>query len=475
MNKNSNGSNGSSLEWRGCQQFDKLPSLFALSLRVISGNVRLLEGNLVVEDRVPNKQRRFKWKASYIGEGRWKVDGEEPSSVVHRTSFDHNTSVNYELSQFVRDRLNTFRQDGAFKPKGNGSPPNNGTDPPIEKTKSKEEEPCKATTCVTALSATSPANKDNLPGAVDIAPPLVAVRIPVARIRPNPEQPRKRFRRHTLLELGKSLKEDGQQTPIEVVHVVGDPEADYELIAGERRLRAAQMIGLEFLDAIVKSRKEVPNRDVQHHRCFVADFHREGYSPLETAKALLREKEAGKTVEQLCRICGRSTAWVYQHLVLTELVPELRTLLDQSLPKSKQLSFSVARLLARLPKDKQGGVFQQVSAVKGARLQLIEVKRLVAEIVPSSVTRRGRPRKPSDSVERLGVIIPRMTADALTAVHFSEAVFQSLITTKPGDADTYLRQIGEVLEELRKLKLKIQLARLEKRRADIAQTAPVPH
>lgn len=256
------------------------------------------------------------------------------------------------------------------------------------------------------------------------------VDIPVDRIRPNPEQPRKEFRKSGLVALGESLRQDGQQVPIQVIAVVNDPNADFELVMGERRWRASKLVGLTTLRAIVLSKDMVPDRDRQHRRCLIMDFNHEGYNPLETALALLRELERGASVEELGKICGKSVAWVYQHLALKELGDEFRQML--LLPKDRRMSFTIACRLARFPKEKQKEVWNQVSKKTGPRLQLLEIKRLGAsEGRPGA---KGRPRRPSDYAENLSVrIIPRVTADTETARCYGDDAFDCLVEHTPAE------------------------------------------
>lgn len=264
----------------------------------------------------------------------------------------------------------------------------------------------------------------DVPAVIPVVTGQTIVSIPVDRIRPNPEQPRKDFRKAGLVALGESLKQDGQQVPIQVIAVFGDPKADFELVMGERRWRASKLAGLPTLNAIVLSKDMVPDRDRQHRRCLIMDFNHEGYNPLETALALLRESERGASVEELGKICGKSVAWVYQHLALKDLDREFQDML--LLPKDRRMSFTIACRLARFPKEKQKEVWNQVSKKNGPRLQLLEIKRLGAsEGRPGA---KGRPRRPSDYAENLSVrIIPRVTADTETARRYGDDAFDCLV------------------------------------------------
>lgn len=447
--------------WQGSQQLEHLPSLTAKLLRVTKERGRACSGSLAVHDGVFGEVRHYLWEAAYQGEGRWKIAGQEDGAVTNDGLFSPNKSVNYELGAFIQNRLNEIKSRGAiFRPQAVPAEDDEPALPPKPPPPAPPLPPKPPPPKPPSPPPKPPAPAEpeaSLPGAVDVAPPMVAVRIPVNRIRRNPEQPRKYFRKYALRELAKSMMADGQRQLIEVVRVFGDPNADYELITGERRWRAAQIGGKTHLNAIVKDPKEVPDKRTQHRLCFVADFHREGYSKLEIALALMREKENGTAIDELCKICGRSMAWVYQHLALNELIPELKKLLDPSLPRGEQISFSIGCRIARAPKEQQLEIYRKVSAATGSRLQLIEVNRLLDEIAPERPA--GRPRKPADYVRNLRVTVPRSTADALTASQYSDRVFRSLVdNTGPDVVRTMLGQISLAIEGLKSLKQKIEEA-----------------
>jgi ParB family chromosome partitioning protein len=109
------------------------------------------------------------------------------------------------------------------------------------------------------------------------------VDIPVTDIRPNPEQPRKDFPPESLLELGQSIKDKGLQQPIVVRLLAGQDHEKpaYELVMGERRLRASQAVGLKTIRAIVR---DTPDDDLLH-LAMVENIHREDLSLLDRAVA----------------------------------------------------------------------------------------------------------------------------------------------------------------------------------------------
>lgn len=453
-------------EWHGEQQLDHFPSLVVQTLRVTNERGRSCFGSLAVFDSTFNKKRQFLWQATYGGERRWVVTGREASALSIVDYFDQNNGVNFDMIQFVRGRLNAMVKEGKiFRPQ----------DKTVASDQPKQPAPALPAPPAASVNLSPPpppppppppepgpaasvASAATLSGVANLASSMVVVRIPVNRIRPNPEQPRRYFRKYTLRQLAASMKTHDQRQLVEVVQVRDDPKADFELITGERRWRAAKIGGITHLNAIVKDRQEVPDRKRQNLLCLVADFHHEGYSKLETALALIREKENGASVAELRKICGRrSDAWVYQHLALNDLVPELKSRLDPNLPRSRQLSFTIGCRIARIPKERQMEVYRQVSQVVGHQFQLMAVNKLVAEMVPNKPA--GRPRKLADYVKSLRCIVPRAAADALTADKFSNRVFGSLVENTGAEAvKTMLNQINMAIQGFNSLKGKILVA-----------------
>lgn len=166
------------------------------------------------------------------------------------------------------------------------------------------------------------------------------------RVKPLPGQPRKRF--GGIKELAASISEVGQTCPGIVTLLVNDPKFDAQLVDGERRLRSCKLAGKRF-------RAEVrPAGDPEEVfvASFAANFGKQNHDVLEIAEGLARMQKAGKSVEQLARIAGKSQGWVYQHLGLLKLCPDVRAMLvcdpDQEDVKPA-LSFQLAMLLAPVP------------------------------------------------------------------------------------------------------------------------------
>jgi len=140
----------------------------------------------------------------------------------------------------------------------------------------------------------------------------------VAQIRPNRFQPRKNFPAAELQELARSIGEQGVIQPLLV-----RPEQDgYELIAGERRLRAAKLAGLEQVPVIVKSIGDAQQLELS----IIENIQREDLNPIEEALAYKRLiEEFDLTQEQAAERVGKSRATVTNLLRLLQLPDEIRT------------------------------------------------------------------------------------------------------------------------------------------------------
>jgi ParB family chromosome partitioning protein len=142
-------------------------------------------------------------------------------------------------------------------------------------------------------------------------------RVPLARIRPCPLQPRKDFSVDTLRELADSINEQGIVQPL-IVRPHGD---DYELIAGERRWRAAQMLGLAEAPVIVR---QADDRTVLE-LALIENLQREDLNPIEEARGYsqLIEQFQLKQEEAAAKV-GKSRAVVANALRLLKLAPDLQ-------------------------------------------------------------------------------------------------------------------------------------------------------
>jgi ParB family chromosome partitioning protein len=141
-------------------------------------------------------------------------------------------------------------------------------------------------------------------------------RVPVTSIRPNPYQPRRAFGDESLASLAASVREIGVLQPLIVRAVEGSPD-EYELIAGERRWRAAVMAGLETIPVLVQD--EVNDR-LSLEQAVVENLHRMDLHPLEEAAAYQQLiNEFSLTHEQVAQRVGKSRANITNTLRLLQL------------------------------------------------------------------------------------------------------------------------------------------------------------
>ncbi len=196
----------------------------------------------------------------------------------------------------------------------------------------------------------------------------------VSAIQPGRYQPRRHFDDAALDELAASIKTQGLLQPL-VVRAVA--RGRYELIAGERRWRAAQRAGLTELPALVR---EVPEQTVLA-LALIENIQREDLSPLEEAQALQRLiEEFGLTHQQTADAVGRSRAAVSNLLRLLELPAPVRALLD-----ARKLEMGHARALATLP-DKLAVRLAEQAAAEGWSVRDLEAAARAAQ-TPSAAPR----------------------------------------------------------------------------------------
>lgn len=160
--------------------------------------------------------------------------------------------------------------------------------------------------------------------------------IPVDAVRPNPHQPRKHFDEQSLEALAESIRTAGVMQPI-VVRPQGDT---FELVAGERRLRAAQRAGLETIPAIVR---EADDRQMAE-LSLIENLQREDLNPIERAEAfqgLIDEHDMSH--DAVGKLVGMNRSTVTNHLRLLELDDQV-----QQLVRMKLLGLAHARALLAL-------------------------------------------------------------------------------------------------------------------------------
>ncbi len=188
-------------------------------------------------------------------------------------------------------------------------------------------------------------------------------------------QPRRRFDEDRLRELADSIASQGLVQPI-VVRPSG--ENRYEIIAGERRWRAAQMAGLSEVPVVIR---DVEDRDAMA-LALIENIQRDDLNPLEEANALHRLlHEFELTHQQVAQAVGKSRTTVTNLIRLLDLNPEVKELLEQG-----SMEMGHARALLSLDSSRQTDAAKQVAS-KGLSVRETEalVRRLNQPQVPSKV------------------------------------------------------------------------------------------
>jgi ParB family chromosome partitioning protein len=224
-------------------------------------------------------------------------------------------------------------------------------------------------------------------------------RLPVDLIERSRFQPRGEMDPESLAELADSIRAQGLMQPIVVRPVAdGGEPARYEIIAGERRWRAAQMAGLSEVPVVVR---DVPD-DVALALALIENIQRENLSPLDEARALERlVVEFGMTHERAAEAVGRSRATVSNLIRLLDL--------DEAVKKrlaDRQLEMGHARALLALPRGQQARAAER-AIERGLSVRATErlVKRLLAGKGATPPKPRGDPdleRLERELSERLG-------------------------------------------------------------------------
>lgn len=164
--------------------------------------------------------------------------------------------------------------------------------------------------------ASSARNPDPLPATAATPSAGTSVELPIDRIRPNPEQPRRRFDPAELERLADSIRRHGVLQPV-VVRAVED---GYELVVGERRWRASQVAGRTTLPAVVA---DVAPRD-RLELALVENVQRHDLNPIELALAFQTLAESGATQEQIGERVGFERSTIANHLRLLDLPREMQ-------------------------------------------------------------------------------------------------------------------------------------------------------
>jgi len=206
--------------------------------------------------------------------------------------------------------------------------------------------------------------------------------IEVESVRPNPQQPRREFDKDTLSDLSASIKSKGVVQPI----IVRKMDDGFELIAGERRLRATKMAGLERIPAFIA---DVQNGSESLELALIENMQREDLNPMEQAEGFqLLAEQYELTQEQISERVGKSRAAVANTLRLMNLPRDVQT----SLSSGKITAGHARAILSFQDRERQIALWKKILN-EGLSVRKAEqaARKLTSPTAPAKAT----PRRPA--------------------------------------------------------------------------------
>ncbi|CAL8901018.1 site-specific DNA-binding protein [Bacillus pumilus] len=205
--------------------------------------------------------------------------------------------------------------------------------------------------------------------------------IKIKDLRPNPYQPRKTFDEDALSDLKESIQQHGVLQPI----IVRKSIKGYDIVAGERRFRAAQQAGLTTIPAIVREFSETLMREI----ALLENLQREDLSPLEEAEAYASLLDhLSVTQEELAKRLGKSRPHIANHLRLLTLPDEVQKLIADG-----KLSMGHGRTLLSLKNKNK--LAPLVKKIVDEGLNVRQVEKLVQQLnenVPRETKKKEAPK-----------------------------------------------------------------------------------
>lgn len=219
--------------------------------------------------------------------------------------------------------------------------------------------------------------------------------VPLDRIVPFADQPRKEFDEQELASLARGIAAVGQKNPGQLRELQAGRDPRYELVDGERRWRACRLAGKTHFRAILVT----VSREEQYVDSVTLNFGRSAHSPGEVLEIILNLKRMKKTNAEIAAILGVSDGFVNQYLELSRLDPQIRVLLGPPTPLEERIAVTVARTLTELePKDQLTAWRELCRGDVTMRRARMIVQQMLSSGAQRNSDIRARTRKPSDVV-----------------------------------------------------------------------------
>jgi ParB family transcriptional regulator, chromosome partitioning protein len=256
--------------------------------------------------------------------------------------------------------------------------------------------------------------------------------VPVAAIAPNPRQPRGEFEEDSLVGLARSIQEVGVLQPI----VVRPTTEGYELVAGERRLRAAKLAGLATIPAVVRQTDDTESL----REALIENIHREDLAPLELAAAFQELlDELGVSQEVLAERLGFSRPHIANTIRLLQLPAEVQRLLAEG----KIQAGHGRALLALTDREAQTAIALRIAAEDLSVRQVEELAKTYRRAEIPEAQPAVRSRRPPDP--RAAEVEEILSEELSTRVRVQIGRRKGKIVLEFGSADDLDRIVGRIV------------------------------
>ena len=237
---------------------------------------------------------------------------------------------------------------------------------------------------------------------------------------PNPNQPRKHFDDESIKELATSIKEYGILNPI----LVRKKENLYEIIAGERRYRAAKSIGLNEVPVIIKNIDETKLLEI----ALIENLQRENITPIEEAKTYEKIlKSTSITEKHLSELVGKSQPFISNKLRLLQLPEEIKNALD-----NKKISEKHARSLLTINNESEQ--IRLLNKIINEKLSVRELDNLI---------KTEKEKKESDNMNNGNFFPNYNTSDQTNSMSLNQMNMQTMGVTTPAQTNESAPQMTE--------------------------------
>lgn len=245
--------------------------------------------------------------------------------------------------------------------------------------------------------------------------------IDISKIKPNPFQPRNKFDDDSLKELANSIKNKGVLQPVTVREVQYD---NFELVTGERRWRAAKLVGLKTIPAIIRKFKDTEMMEV----ALIENIQREDLNPIEEAQAYKRMmEELDITQKEVAEKVSKSRSSIANMIRLLNLPPSIQDYVSR-----ETLSMGHARALLPLESKKQ---VEAAKKIVEKDLSVRNTEEMVKKLLDNN---KGKSKKKKKELEPKWVKAREILADRLGLdVDIKDKVSKKVITINCKNYDEF--------------------------------------